>query len=231
MVGAYHIHMPLTASATLLPALSFIACLACLVEWQRRRRLTIAKATRRLTSAGRAAEALCEHLTGFVGAAHARALLDAMRRPPLLVTLRVNTLAASREAVLEQLAALCASGEASGLEGLEPHPSLPDVLQLAVHGPRPLHVLGNVLVVDRGCGEAVLRGADVFGPGVLGCSAALRAGERVSVLFADPTVREEPSLGARTGRSSRPRVSRPAVAPTRAARPSGRRRQRCRGRA
>ena len=66
----------------------------------------------------------------------------------------------------QQLTLLRASepeiGLCQALDELEPHPVLPDVLQLRVHGPQPLKVLPRVLVVDRGCGEACLRGADVF---------------------------------------------------------------------
>lgn len=48
------------------------------------------------------------------------------------------------------------------------HPLLPDALVILNYGPRDdLHVEDNTVVVDVHCGTAVMRGADVFVPGVL----------------------------------------------------------------
>lgn len=48
------------------------------------------------------------------------------------------------------------------------HPKVSDALVIPNFGPRDdLHVEAKVVVVDVHCGAAVMRGADVFAPGVL----------------------------------------------------------------
>ena len=48
------------------------------------------------------------------------------------------------------------------------HPQVPDALVIPNFGPRDdLCVEERVVVVDVHCGAAVMRGADVFAPGVL----------------------------------------------------------------
>lgn len=71
-------------------------------------------------------------------------------------------------------------------------------IRSAARPPSPL--LPSVVAVDRACGEAELRGASVFVPGVRACTATLVAGEHVSVVFVDPIVRNEPALGAQLSR-------------------------------
>lgn len=68
------------------------------------------------------------------------------------------------------------------------HPVLRDVLM--IHGGLPVTDLdytaaaGKEVVVDRKCGEAVLRGAEIFVPGVLACSSQLEVGDEVGVSVA-----------------------------------------------
>ncbi|XP_054621415.1 tRNA (cytosine(72)-C(5))-methyltransferase NSUN6 [Dunckerocampus dactyliophorus] len=65
-----------------------------------------------------------------------------------------------------------------------PHPSVPDVLLLPVDGPRCVQQLSKEVVVGAQCGNAVLRGAHVFAPGMLACPKHMKAGDVVSV-FSD----------------------------------------------
>ena len=51
-------------------------------------------------------------------------------------------------------------------------------------------------MVDRKCGEAVLRGAPVYVPGVLGCSPQVQAGDRVVVSMADEPMTRGTVLGS-----------------------------------
>ena len=51
---------------------------------------------------------------------------------------------------------------------MDVHPLVSDALVINNFGPRSdLQVADNVVVVDVHCGTAVLRGADVYAPGVL----------------------------------------------------------------
>ena len=122
----------------------------------------------------------CAHF----GPEHTAALLRLMRCPPSLTTLRVNTLRSTRDAALAQLRAeLEARGESAAAASCTPHAALPDMITIDCTGPHDLDIEQEaVVVVDRACGEALMRGADVFAPGVIGASSGLRAGQRVAVL-------------------------------------------------
>lgn len=107
--------------------------------------------------------------------------------PPQYTTVRVNTRGTSveqaRVAVQEHL------GTSHVRLGEAPlvllHPCL-DELLLVVSRQCRVQVVpsSREVVVDADCGQAVLRGAHVFVPGVLGAPKGLEAGERVAV-FAD----------------------------------------------
>lgn len=45
------------------------------------------------------------------------------------------------------------------------------------------HAVSKQVLISRKAGEAVLRGAHVFIPGVLGCSARVSAGDTVAVMI------------------------------------------------
>ena len=114
-------------------------------------------------------------------------MLAAMRTPPALTSLRVSTARISRREALEQLRQeLQSRGEST--DGLHEHPSLPDVICLRASGPNALPSRPTrVIVVSCKCGEAVLRGAQVYAAGVVATSAELYEGDRCSVLVADAT--------------------------------------------
>ena len=64
------------------------------------------------------------------------------------------------------------------------HSVIPDLVVISGTGSSEVPVLDKVVVVSVGCATAVLRGANVFAPGVLGVQSGVRKGEAVSV-FAD----------------------------------------------
>lgn len=125
------------------------------------------------------------HLAKYYGEAHTRAILDVLVEPPTLTTLRVNTLVTSRDALLAELNGLLA--EKAAAEGgserfvAEPHPSVPDAITITVSGPHAIDELSHKALIDIGCAEAVLRGADVFAPGLVAMSNGVEAGDIVSV--------------------------------------------------
>ncbi|KAK3919598.1 tRNA (cytosine(72)-C(5))-methyltransferase NSUN6 [Frankliniella fusca] len=112
------------------------------------------------------------------------------RRAPKFTTFRVNSLVTSpllfAETLKEKLAELSVARESAGLESSVPHiwlnPKFPEVVAFgswALNGELPQHELE--VIVDPACGAAVLRGANVFAPGVIGLLPGATIGDIVSV--------------------------------------------------
>jgi hypothetical protein len=134
------------------------------------------------------------------GAEHALDdVLRALSRPPSLTTMRVNTAVpgVTRAIALARLIAHldAAGGVNDRLRAArraplvpQPHATIDDCITVS-SSPclgAPLPVGGATMavaevIVDRVCGEAVLRGADVFVRGVVGASAGIEVGQRVCV--------------------------------------------------
>ncbi|XP_032234165.1 tRNA (cytosine(72)-C(5))-methyltransferase NSUN6 isoform X1 [Nematostella vectensis] len=115
-------------------------------------------------------------------------LLSCLGQPPLFTTVRVNTLLVTISEAKEQLEQALlkqySERERPCLE-VTVHHSLPDVLVIKGSGPHldlPKHT--KQIIVDTHCGTAVLRGADVFAPGVIGAHPGIQSEDDVSV-FAD----------------------------------------------
>jgi 16S rRNA C967 or C1407 C5-methylase (RsmB/RsmF family) len=149
-------------------------------------------------------EALRLHLASFIGDEAAHRMLHRLREPPLVSTLRVNTATSSREEAVKALRAVLSTSQEGAADAtvLEPyaHASLPDVLCVNGTGPHLLPACSKIIAVSQQCASAVLRGADVYCPGVLGCSIDLAAGDHVAVVCADPMVRGEISRGSKLTR-------------------------------
>jgi methyltransferase NSUN6 len=124
-----------------------------------------------------------------------QALDAALRQPCPKLYVRANLLKATREELRSELIATL------NLD-IEPHPVLDDVLvvrrsppseelcrfeQVRSHGStrfearRTAGLPAHEVVVDRFCGEAVLKGADIFARGVRGASLALKEGQPVAI--------------------------------------------------
>ncbi|KAM9501024.1 tRNA (cytosine(72)-C(5))-methyltransferase NSUN6 isoform 1-T1 [Clarias gariepinus] len=117
-------------------------------------------------------------------------LLSCLSHPPSLTCLRASTHIHSLQDIqhrLEQHLVQQQVSRGSGDEGSTPilfHPQIPDVLLLPVRGPRDVSMLNAEVTVGAQCGSAVLRGANVFAPGVLGAPKFMKTGDVVSV-FSD----------------------------------------------
>ncbi|RHY02320.1 hypothetical protein DYB36_009785 [Aphanomyces astaci] len=124
------------------------------------------------------------------GATHWGAIKSALARPPAYTSVRVNTLVTTQDKLVVALnAALVdfnARLQAQGRPTIAavPHSSLSDVV-IVPSAPRvtaPVDATTTKkIIVDRLCGEAVLRGSDIFARGVMCASSALNAGDRVLV--------------------------------------------------
>ncbi|XP_050217023.1 rRNA (cytosine-C(5))-methyltransferase NOP2C isoform X2 [Mercurialis annua] len=128
----------------------------------------------------------------------------ALTRPPSYSCVRVNTLKTTTDAVVKKLMAIV--GFEDGSDGSCKHfednvqanpiskceiPGMDYVLFVKGSGPHKVDygfVPGSPppkeVIVSRKCAEAVLRGAQVFVPGVLACSAHVEEGDAVAVSVA-----------------------------------------------
>ena len=115
-------------------------------------------------------------------------ILQVIATPPALTTLRINTNLvrgpAEKAKLIDELKAQLPPG---AFEIIESPAGLPNTLGI-YHRPdtqseavltEPRHPL---VVVDARCGESVLRGADVFAPGVVSVSKGILSGNTVSVI-------------------------------------------------
>ena len=106
-----------------------------------------------------------------------------LRTPPRNTVLRVNTSQMSKEEALDIIDGLVGENRAVA------HPTMQEVISIPGRwGWDGSHLAADpcsrAVVVGSGCGVAVLRGAEVFAPGILSAPADMVAGERVAV-FAD----------------------------------------------
>ncbi|KAF3836370.1 hypothetical protein F7725_028928 [Dissostichus mawsoni] len=117
-------------------------------------------------------------------------LLTCLSHPPSYTCVRASTHLAPLEEIRQKLGEelkkqqMCTSSEKEVSVQILPHPLIPDVLLLPVDGPRPVEQLSSEVVVGTQCGSAVLRGANVFVPGILASPKFMKAGDVVSV-FSD----------------------------------------------
>lgn len=117
-------------------------------------------------------------------------LLSCLSHPPSYTCVRASTHLAPLEEIRQRLAEelrkqqMCSSSAEEVSVQILPHPRIADVLILPVEGPRPVKQLSSEVVVGAQCGSAVLRGAHVFAPGILGSPKYMKAGDLVSV-FSD----------------------------------------------
>nr|XP_045599918.1 tRNA (cytosine(72)-C(5))-methyltransferase NSUN6-like [Procambarus clarkii]XP_045599920.1 tRNA (cytosine(72)-C(5))-methyltransferase NSUN6-like [Procambarus clarkii] len=114
-------------------------------------------------------------------------LFTILSLPPRFTTVRVNllktTLSKALVLIEEQLRSQHV-GKNISLPVVYPHHVLPDLLVIESFGIQDVRPAAKKVIVGRMCGSAVLRGAEVFAPGVLGASADLHTGDSVAI-FAD----------------------------------------------
>ncbi|XP_058388490.1 tRNA (cytosine(72)-C(5))-methyltransferase NSUN6 isoform X2 [Diceros bicornis minor] len=108
-------------------------------------------------------------------------LLNHLSHPPSFTTVRVNTHLASVQHVKNLL-----FDELQKFNGLSvpilQHPDLQDVLLIPVIGPRKnIKKQQCEAIVGAQCGNAVLRGAHVYVPGIVSASKFMKAGDIISV--------------------------------------------------
>ncbi|XP_077010884.1 tRNA (cytosine(72)-C(5))-methyltransferase NSUN6 isoform X3 [Tamandua tetradactyla] len=109
-------------------------------------------------------------------------LLTHLSHPPSFTTVRVNTHLASVQHVKNLLLdELLKQFDGVRVPVLQ-HPDLQDVLLIPVIGPRKnIRMQRCEAIVGAQCGNAVLRGAHVYAPGIVSASKFMKAGDVVSV--------------------------------------------------
>lgn len=121
-------------------------------------------------------------------------MLACLGTPPLATTARYNPQHLKAREAEEMLQAALPAHPSSSAGGELPapapapaapqayqHPTLPDVVVLQGSGPFEIVPHAQEVTVGLLCGMAVLRGAQVFAPGVLGVEAGVQVGGLVSV--------------------------------------------------
>ncbi|XP_043920576.1 tRNA (cytosine(72)-C(5))-methyltransferase NSUN6 [Protopterus annectens] len=109
-------------------------------------------------------------------------LLVCLSHPPAFTTVRINTHLISVESA-KQLLTDELEKQLKRKDLIIQHPELPDVLLVPVNGPRrDLERYSSEVIVGAQCGNAVLRGAHVFAPGILSAPKNMKVGDAVSVL-------------------------------------------------
>ncbi|KAF6737657.1 putative methyltransferase NSUN6 [Oryzias melastigma] len=117
-------------------------------------------------------------------------LLLCLSHPPSHTCVRASTHLAPLEEIRSKLQEELSKQKSSDSPADEasvqilPHPRVPDVLLLPVDGPRHVERVSSEVVVGAQCGNAVLRGAHVFAPGIVASPKHMKAGDVVSV-FSD----------------------------------------------
>mmetsp|Transcript_32899 Transcript_32899/g.42048 ORF Transcript_32899/g.42048 Transcript_32899/m.42048 type:complete len:480 (+) Transcript_32899:151-1590(+) len=130
------------------------------------------------------------------GQKYLRRVLQAITFPPQTTHLRVNTTKASREEVIAALSS-CLQEFKDRIQETEreildpyPHPVLDDCICIPhvppKYSPNEWHFIDDgsghrVVILDRACGEAVLRGSDVFACGVMCAGQYIKPGQQVDV--------------------------------------------------
>ncbi|XP_048539942.1 rRNA (cytosine-C(5))-methyltransferase NOP2C [Triticum urartu] len=152
-----------------------------------------------------------EYFASAYGRDHFARISEALAHPSCYSCIRVNTLKSTTDTVMQKLLKLVNQNELScGFNGLKigeqnggeqahegsylvhkcPYSGLENVLFVRGSGPHALHYDGQPghsmkeIIISRKCAESVLRGAQVYVPGVLACSAHVEKGDTVAVSVA-----------------------------------------------
>ncbi|GLI66565.1 hypothetical protein VaNZ11_010453 [Volvox africanus] len=122
------------------------------------------------------------YLRGALGDGRFEATVAALSQPPRTTCMRVNTLRTSTQEVVTRVRQLLESGWDQDV--VRVHPQVPCAVILQGSGPHEVSYSaagGREVIISRKAGEAVLRGAPVFAPGVLAVSAGVARGDLVAL--------------------------------------------------
>jgi predicted ribosome-associated RNA-binding protein Tma20 len=127
------------------------------------------------------------------GADHFSRISSALTRPSCYSSIRVNTLKTSTEDVKKKLINFLHETDFAKEDStscITQNPALENVLYVWGTGPHEISYDRQAdeplkeVIVSRKCGEAVLRGAQIYVPGVMACSSHVEEGDKVAVSVA-----------------------------------------------
>lgn len=117
-----------------------------------------------------------QYLQQSFGKEHFAKLSKVLTIPPSITTIRIND-------ITQQKQAITILSQKVNTDKITIDPHLPDCLRIPITGPHKVNgPLDQFVVVGAKCGEAVLRGSNVFAPGVLGMSKYAKKNNKVSIL-------------------------------------------------
>ncbi|XP_021769324.1 putative methyltransferase NSUN6 isoform X2 [Chenopodium quinoa] len=135
-----------------------------------------------------------EYFIKAYGADHFDRISKALTRPSCYSCLRVNVMKTTSDAVIEKLLSMQHGTDGRDIDNDLIHkcpiPGLDYVVFVQGTGPHKIEYADVIeqpvkeVIVSRKCAEAVLRGAQVYVPGVLACSAHVEKGDSVAVSVA-----------------------------------------------
>ncbi len=117
---------------------------------------------------------LYKYLLEYYSDSEIRAYFEAVRRPPRRYYVRVNTLRASPEEVIERL-------RRKGLEAYRDE-YLEEAIWFPVKGPFKVPSARKIVVADKRASESVYMGADLYAPGVVKFEEGIKKGDEVNVI-------------------------------------------------
>eukprot|EP00118_Oscarella_pearsei_P002663 m.11186 g.11186 ORF g.11186 m.11186 type:complete len:460 (+) comp23058_c0_seq3:25-1404(+) len=125
------------------------------------------------------------HLSKLISEKYVKSLEKVASSPPQVTVIRVNTLRTTVSAAKEQLAVTLEKQSLSSAQRkILSVDELGDVLLIPGSGIRDVRPVCKCVIVGAKCGEAVLRGANVFAPGIIATSSDIGEKDLVSV-YAD----------------------------------------------
>ncbi|XP_068223597.1 tRNA (cytosine(72)-C(5))-methyltransferase NSUN6 isoform X2 [Palaemon carinicauda] len=104
--------------------------------------------------------------------------------PPKYTTVRINLNKLPLEEALTEIKCHLNNQNKNNKPLVYPHPVIPDVILIESSGLKYIIPETKEVIVGRQCGSAVLRGANVFAPGVMGATPGISVGDKVAV-YAD----------------------------------------------
>lgn len=126
-----------------------------------------------------------KHLLKLYSNRNVESMLHHLSSAPKITTIRANTSLISSHDACAKLEDYLKSLQTDSKYIVSVHPLLKDILLVVnTSAQKELKHHEKHVIVDTSCGAAILRGSDVFAPGVLAASGDLQEGDNVSV-YAD----------------------------------------------
>lgn len=119
-------------------------------------------------------ESVVARLSFYYGVFRAMRLIEALRRPTKNLAVRVNTMRASPDKVIEEL-------KNAGIKAM-PSRIYRDVIFVQIEGPFQVKKVDKEIVVKDKSAEGIMLGANLYAPGVLEIDEGINIGDEVNIV-------------------------------------------------